>query len=97
MPELNVVALLQAKPGSEAALGSALAALVEPTLAEEGCLAYELFSSAADPSVFITVERWRGQDDLDAHMKTPHVASAFAQAGEILAAPPAIHALVPAG
>ena len=96
MPELNVVALLQAKPGSEAALGSALASLVEPTLAEEGCISYELFASAVDPTAFVTIERWRSQDDLDAHMQTPHVAAAFAEAGEILAAAPAIHPLVPA-
>lgn len=97
MPELSVVAVLTAKQGQEDVVRQALSALVPPTLAEEGCLAYELFESGAAPGVFVTQERWRGQDDLDAHMQTPHVAQAFASAGESLAAAPGIHPLVPVG
>ena len=97
MPELSVVAVLTAKQGQEDVVRQALSALVPPTLAEEGCLAYELFESGAAPGVFVTQERWRGQDDLDAHMQTPHVAQAFASAGESLAAAPGIHPLVPWG
>jgi quinol monooxygenase YgiN len=73
----------------------ALSALVAPTRAEEGFLAYELFESGAVPGVFVTQERWRGQGDLDAHLQTAHVAQAFASAGEALASAPGIHPLVP--
>jgi quinol monooxygenase YgiN len=97
VPELSVVAVLMAKQGQEDVVRQALSALVPPTLAEEGCLAYELFESGAAPGVFVTQERWRGQDDLDAHMQTAHVAQAFASAGEALAAAPGIHPLVPVG
>jgi quinol monooxygenase YgiN len=45
----------------------------------------------------VTQERWRGQDDLDAHLQTQHVAEAFAAAGEALATAPGIHPLVPVG
>ena len=95
MPDLSVVAVLVAQPGREAVLRDALVALVPPTLQEEGCLAYELNESAAAPGTFVTVERWRAQADLDAHLQTPHVARAFASAGEALAAAPAVHPLVP--
>ncbi|MTD15560.1 antibiotic biosynthesis monooxygenase [Nakamurella sp. YIM 132087] len=95
MADLEVVAVLTAKPGSEAVLRDALAALVEPTLAEEGCLDYKLFSSLADPTVFITTERWRAQSDLDAHMRSPHIRTALGVFGEHLAAPPGIHPLAP--
>ncbi|MDQ6732098.1 MAG: antibiotic biosynthesis monooxygenase [Actinomycetota bacterium] len=57
MPDLNVVAVLKAKAGSDAVLQDALAGLVAPTRAEDGCISYELFRSASDPSTFITVER----------------------------------------
>lgn len=93
MPDIDVVALITAKPGSEDVVREALSSLVEPTRAEEGCIDYYLTVSAADPTVFVTVERWRSQDALDAHMKTPHIAEAFGAAGEHLAAPPAIHPL----
>jgi quinol monooxygenase YgiN len=95
MSDLHVVAVLKAKPGSEEAMAAALGSLVKPTLAEEGCLAYELFESAAEAGTFVTVERWRSQDDLDAHMKTQHIAAAMAAGADLFAAAPAIHPLKP--
>jgi quinol monooxygenase YgiN len=92
---LQVVAVITAKPGSEEIVGSALRDLVGPTRQEDGCLSYELNRSAADPTVFVTVEQWREQADLDAHLQTPHLAKALEVAGEHLAVPPAIHPLAP--
>ncbi len=95
MADLDVVAVLTAKPGSEAAIGAALRDLVAPTREEEGCISYDLFESAAVPGTFFTVERWRGQADLDAHLQTSHVQAAIAAAGDHLAEAPAIHPLTP--
>ena len=92
---LQVVATITAKPGSEDIVRDALSELVSGTRTEEGCMVYELFQSAADPTVFVTVETWREQSDLDAHQQTPHLKQAFATAGEHLAGPPAIHPLNP--
>jgi quinol monooxygenase YgiN len=91
MPDLNVVAVLVAKAGSEAVLESALTSLVEPTRSEPGCVSYDLYHSAVDPATFITVELWRSQADLDAHMQTPHIAAALSAAEDAFAATPAIH------
>jgi quinol monooxygenase YgiN len=96
MSNLRVVALLRAKPGSEDALGDALKGLVEPTRAEEGCLSYDLFTSNVDPTTFVTIEEWRSQADLDAHMQTPHIGAALASAGDIFSAAPEIHPLTQA-
>ena len=95
MSDLNVVAVLKAKAGSEAVLQQALSALVEPTRAEAGCISYELFVSAVDPTTMITIELWRSQSDLDAHMQTPHIAQALHAAADALESPPAIHPLIP--
>lgn len=95
MSDLPVVAVLTAKPGSEDEVRQALASLVAPTREEPGCLAYSLYASASDPTVFVTVESWKSQADLDAHMHTDHVQQLIASAGEHLGAAPAIHALVP--
>lgn len=95
MADLTVVAVITAQPGKEGVVRDALSALVPPTLQEEGCLGYVLSESAAAPGTFVTVETWRGQADMDAHMQTPHVAQAFAAAGQALAAAPAIHPLMP--
>lgn len=93
--ELNVVALLTAKPGSEDIVRGALETLAVATRTESGCVAYTLYNSAADPTVFVTIEKWESQADLDAHMTTPHIAEALTIASDHLAAAPAIHPLVP--
>jgi quinol monooxygenase YgiN len=95
MADLQVVAVLTAKPGSEEVVRTAMSALVAPTRNEEGCLSYALYESAVTPGVFVTVELWRGQGDLDAHMQTEHIAATLAAAGDALAEPPAIHPLIP--
>ncbi len=95
MSELRVVATIPVKPDSVELLRPALSALAEATRAEEGCRSYELFESAVAPGVFVTVEEWRSQDDLDAHMQTEHVAAALAAAGEHMAGDIAVHPLVP--
>lgn len=93
---LQVTATITAQPGSEAAVRDALQSLVRATREkEEGCLSYSLYVSAADPTAFVTIESWRGQDDLDAHMQTEHVQAALGAVGDQLAAPPAIHPLEP--
>ncbi|RLV50018.1 antibiotic biosynthesis monooxygenase [Nocardioides mangrovicus] len=97
MSDLRVIATIPIKPESVEELRPALIALAEGTRAEEGCLSYELFESAAAPGVFVTVEEWRGQDDLDAHMQTEHVGAALAAAEGHLAGDIAIHPLVPVG
>ena len=95
MADLPVVAVITAKAGSEQQVQEALTALVEPTRSEAGCISYELLVSAADPATFITMEIWRSQADLDAHLQTEHVQQALTVAGDHLAQAPAIHPLSP--
>jgi quinol monooxygenase YgiN len=95
MTDLRVVAVLPAKAGSEDIVRNALSALVAPTREEPGCVSYELYESAATPGTFFTVETWKAQSDLDAHMQTPHIAQVIATAGEHLDGPPQIHPLTP--
>ncbi len=97
MSELHVVATIPAKPGSEDVIREALSSLVTATRAEEGCVSYDLYESSAAPGTFVTVEVWRSQDDLDAHMRSPHLGEAFAAAGEHLGGEVAIHPLTPVG
>lgn len=93
MADLDVVAVITAKAGSEAVVRQALEELVAPTRDEEGCISYDLKSVAGQPTVFVTVEKWRSQDDLDQHMQSPHIARTFEVAGEHLAGGPGIYPL----
>ncbi len=95
MADVQVIAIIQAKEGSADPVRQALEALVGSTRSEAGCVSYDLHESTTAPGTFVTLERWRGQDDLDSHMKTEHVQQAFAAAGDHLGAAPAIHVLKP--
>lgn len=95
MPDLNVVALIPAKPGSEQVVRDVLLTLAAATQDHEGCLSYETFESAVAPGTFVTVERWRARQDHDAHMAGQDVADAFAAADGHLAGDVAVHPLHP--
>lgn len=92
---IHTVAVITAKPGSEDVVRDALTALVPPTRAEEGNIAYDLSESSAEPGTFVTVEEWTDEAALGAHMETEHIQHALATVGDALAVPPAIHPLKP--
>lgn len=94
MAELNVVGVIVAKPEAEEAVRAALNSLVTPSLEEPGCISYALFESS-EPSTFVTIEKWRSQEAIDEHMRSPHMQQALGAAAEALAAPPGLHILTP--
>jgi quinol monooxygenase YgiN len=81
---LTVVATMRAKPGREDELQAALAALVEPTLAEDGCHTYALHRGTTDPAEFAFYENWTSQSHLDAHLATPHIEKFLPQIPELV-------------
>ena len=66
MSDLQVVATIVAKSGSEDAVRDGLAELVTESQKESGNLAYSLFESNVAPGTFITIELWTDQAALDA-------------------------------
>lgn len=92
---LHVVALVPIDPSRAEEARAALADLVAATRQEEGCLRYDAFESATAPGVFVTIEEWRAQADLDLHMTQPHIATAFEVLGPAIAGDVAIHPLTP--
>ena len=81
MPEVVAVVHVRAAQGRADDVVAAFTPCIEQTHQEEGCLAYALHRDAADPDHLVLVERWRSQEDLDAHLQTPHVADLLAFAG----------------
>lgn len=83
---LIVVADMVAKPGQEDALRAALTGLVAPTLAEPGCLQYDLHEDAARPGHFLFFERWETRELWDeGHNVSPHVEAFRARSGDLVA------------
>ena len=88
---IKIMARIASRTDTTSALGGILRDLVGPTRGEPGCLSYELFQDDDNPREFVTIEHWADQAAAEAHLATPHVAAAFAKAGELLAQAPVIH------
>jgi quinol monooxygenase YgiN len=81
---LTVVATLKARKGCEEALFQALHRLVAPTLAEQGCINYDMHRSVDEPGAFVFYENWSSRPDWERHMQSPHLVE-FSSKQEALA------------
>ncbi|WP_330253866.1 antibiotic biosynthesis monooxygenase [Nocardia sp. NBC_00565] len=93
---LHVVAEFRAANGQEDRLRTALEAMIEPSLAEPGCLIYQPYTDPNDPSRMVLVEEWTGPDALDEHFTTAHFFHVRDVLAQILAEPMVIKRLVAA-
>jgi quinol monooxygenase YgiN len=87
---IRVVARVAARPDTRVEVEAILRALVPTTRQEKGCISYQLLKNAADPCDFVFVEEWVSETVMQAHLTTPHIQKAFAQAGPLLARAPEV-------
>ncbi len=86
MPKpLTIVAIFQAVAGRENELAAALQELVAPTLAEVGCLNYDLHRDLEVPGRFLFYENWATRPHWEAHMETPHLTHHKETSGPLVA------------
>ena len=75
MSTVSVIVRIQLSAESALAYAEAAKAVVAATRGEAGCQWYGIAVDVADPCVVWVSEQWASQADLDAHLKTPHVAA----------------------
>ncbi len=85
---VKVVLKLAARPDKLGEVTALLQHLAVQSRKEPGCLDYQVLQNGSDAGDFVVVEEWDGTAALDAHMTTPHVQDAFAQAPALLAKAP---------
>jgi len=86
---VTVIATFTVKPEREEEAIEILKGVVAASHGEEGCLLYTLHRANNKPHTWSIVEKWRSQEDLEAHFKMPHMAP-MAAAVDMLAEPPRI-------
>ncbi len=64
---IDIIALCRAARGREDETYHTLAAVVEPTCQEQGCLRYRLYRDRTEPRDFYFVESWSDEQALSAH------------------------------
>ena len=72
---VSLIVRIQLSAESAPAYAEAAKAVVVATREEAGCQWYGIAVDVADPCVVWVSEQWASQADLDAHLKTPHVAA----------------------
>ena len=73
MPDLIIVAQVQAKAGSEKELLAAQASFVAVARQQPGCILYELFEDETHPGKVLFFERWKDHLSWDKHMNGAHM------------------------
>jgi quinol monooxygenase YgiN len=82
MPKKNTtqivcVADFHAIEGKTDELIDALHVLIKPTVAEAGCLRYELNQRKDDPRWITFIEKWKDKKIFDKHCATPYITHYF--------------------
>jgi len=73
MSTLVIIGSAKAKPGQADAFREVLKALLLPTLAEKGCLRYEM-NESDDAQSWVFTELWESRALWDRHMASPQLA-----------------------
>lgn len=73
MTKLTIVAQITAKSAQVDSMKEELLKLIQPTLAEEGCVNYDLHQDNEDPAKFLFYENWETRELWQAHMETQHL------------------------
>lgn len=68
-------------PGDIKGLRSAIAAQLNATRSEDGCIEYAMAEDLLEPGLIRITERWRDEAALTAHFTAPHMAAFNAALG----------------
>jgi quinol monooxygenase YgiN len=71
--EVTCIANFTAKNGKTNELKQSLAALVDPTRSEEGCLSYTLHQNVENKNMFTMIEIFTNKESYDFHGKQPYL------------------------
>ncbi len=81
MLRLNV--FLRVSESNRAEVAATAKELVAASLAEQGCVAYDLFESATRHDVMLICETWKDEESLAAHKQSAHYAKFGARLHEL--------------
>ncbi|MFH6604901.1 putative quinol monooxygenase [Maribacter algicola] len=92
--QLTITASIVAKPGKREPVKQSLLNLIPPTLAEPGCMNYDLHQDIENPDRFFFYENWKTRQHWLDHNESAHIA-AHRKATENMILEVTIHQLSP--
>ena len=88
---LIVIGEAEAASGRRDQMLEAVAAMARATRPDDGCELYGFYADVTNPDVILSVEVWRDQAALDAHMGHDHTADFLATVPALVAGEPVMH------
>jgi quinol monooxygenase YgiN len=85
---LIVIGEAVAAPGRREEMLEAVIAMAAATKADDGCASYGFYADVSRPDVILSVEVWRDQPALRAHMAHDHTAEFIATVPALVAGEP---------
>ncbi len=79
--KLTIIAEILAKPEKRELVKNELLKLIKITLAEEGCVNYDLHQDNQNENLFLFYENWKSRELWQKHMNNKHIAD-YAKATE---------------
>ena len=73
--KLTIVARILAKDEKRELVKQELIKLIEPTLAEKGCINYDLHQDNENPNLFLFYENWESRELWQEHMNNENLAA----------------------
>lgn len=83
----TVIAILEAKPGKENELESALASVISPSRAEETNLEYRVHKSVENPAQYVLYENWISKEEHQKQFSKPYILELGARIEPLLEKP----------
>jgi autoinducer 2-degrading protein len=93
----TMLVFIQVKEGAEEKFEAAFAKCIAGTRKEKGNLAYQLNRDAKKKGAYVVYERWQDLAALEAHMKTPHIATLRSETGDLRVGASEVKVFLPAG
>jgi quinol monooxygenase YgiN len=84
---MHFIVRFEPKPGKATAFRDELLRVMEPTKAEQGCLAIRIYESLREPSLFAIHSEWADEAAFDLHARLPHTVRFLGAAKELLTHP----------
>ncbi|BDS05997.1 antibiotic biosynthesis monooxygenase [Oceaniferula spumae] len=92
--QLTIVAHITAKSDKVDLVKAELIKLIAPTLAEQGCIDYDLHQDNENPAHFMFYENWESRDLWQLHMENQHLKD-FSKATEGAIEDVTLHEMTP--
>ena len=90
---IGVLATIKINPGSNSDFEAIAKKMVKAVKANETGNVYYNFYKGEDDNTYVVMERYKGQEDLDAHGKTEHMRSIGPEMGKHMSGAPEIKIL----